>query len=80
MKQIKAIVKGCIIAMSLMSCDKLTSKPQSDCEKNHTAKVKFRNNSTSNKTYNIVWDGLSSLHYTRLLKVIILQSLKALIH
>ena len=62
MKNLKSIFAIFAIAAMIASCEKEESTPTVDntpqCEKNHTARVKFQNNSTNNKTYNIVWDGL----------------------
>jgi hypothetical protein len=62
MKPLKTIITVFIMLTMLTmisACDKSSGGDDNtrDCEKHHTAKVKFKNNSTSNSTYNVVWDG-----------------------
>jgi hypothetical protein len=66
MKKLKSIFCICTLAVLITSCEKEdttapTNVPSSntvpDCERYHTARVKFKNRSASNKTLTIIWDG-----------------------
>lgn len=62
MKKIGLFLSAVFLSLLFTSCDKTPPLPPSDpiipnCEKYHTAEVRFKNRSVSNKTMSIVWDG-----------------------
>ena len=55
-----------LIILTISGCKKSTPTapdplPIRDCEKNSTAWVTFENNSNSNTTYDVIWDGVKKV-------------------
>ncbi len=50
---------GTTVSATGCSSSDSTGPAQSACETNNTALVSFRNNSNTNRTYNVIWDGVN---------------------
>ena len=54
------VILVCLLLVGLMACNTLTEPedPIPACEQNNTATVSFENRSVTNRSYDIVWDGV----------------------